>query len=136
MDFSVAARWSAKDADHFLAVHFCCEQHKNNYVRALFEPAEIKKQHTSARKKTSRSSGLVGGGVSLGLGTLSGTTETKSKSKTTPKNKARGSRRSSHRETVKPARFDANDEIRAHGLSVRLADSAKDEPLGDYSSST
>jgi hypothetical protein len=34
--FEMFCRWSAKWASHALAVHFCCEQHKQKYLDALF----------------------------------------------------------------------------------------------------
>ena len=34
--FETLVRWSAKWASHPMAVHFCCEQHKEKYLEALF----------------------------------------------------------------------------------------------------
>lgn len=72
-EISIASAWSDKLADHPLAVHFCCEEHKQAYVRTLFdsphsgetsdgvpsaeEPPQVflvRERSSSARRRTRR----------------------------------------------------------------------------------
>ncbi len=48
-EISIASAWSERSADHPLAVHFCCEAHKQAYIMALFEqnPAQQPRRRVS-----------------------------------------------------------------------------------------
>ncbi len=147
LEFSVAEAWSAKNADHYLAVHFCCEEHKNKYIRALFKSSE-QRQHSAGaarrREPSESSTSTLGMRTSIGLGTLSGSTSrTASSSPRVSQKASTGERCQSTtkkhpKRAVKRAHFDEHDQIRAHGLSVRFREEGEqtEQPDGDYSSST
>jgi hypothetical protein len=116
-EITIAAAWSEKWAAHPLAVHFCSEKHKENYVRALFELATPLQPQSRARTATvdhgSVSPTTSGGAV------LRAQDCKPAKARRAAK-RSRSEERSARRN--KALVFDLPDGVRAHGLSVRLDD--------------
>jgi len=90
-------------ADHRLAVHFCCEEHMQAYINALFA------KPVQRRQRASRGSGAQAGPV------------------TVPAEVAPAPRRSrpaGERPAAAPRsadKFDVADQIRFRGLGIRMA---------------
>ena len=115
-EFSLAASWSEQAAQHPLAVHFCCEEHKTAYMNALFGEG---RGHRSASGSTRRAAAAARhgsssvSGVSLGgsLGSLAPAAEK-------PAPRSSGTRRVKKAKKVERAVFNSADAIRSRGLGV------------------
>lgn len=116
-EITVCSRWSPTSAAHPLAVHFCSEQHKNAYIRLLFDPAH-KRRRLAARQGTSSS--LAIRGATKAAKAISTQVEAREDQP------AASTRRRVRRENRKSAEvnFSETDHIRSHGLSVRLENAA------------
>jgi hypothetical protein len=111
----IAAEWSERWAAHPLAVHFCSEKHKQQFVRALFHT-----QPAARSPRRRRAVSLVRDGVSSAASVGSAQIEVADRTPARRRATERGSRK---RVSRRAAIFAAPDSVRAHGLSVRLDDS-------------
>lgn len=116
-EVTIVAEWSERWAGHPLAVHFCSEKHKEQFVHALFDaapparPQSRRRTATAVRKGDTPTASVGGALLQAANGEPARTRSTASRSR----RRQRASRRA--------AAFSAPDDVRAHGLSVRL-----DEP--------
>jgi len=108
-EITIVAEWPEAWAGHPLAVHFCCEEHKENYVCALLGTGSSRRQPGSGRRK-------AGNGRSARAATMViAEKDAPQKTRATSRRKQQGRKRK--------ASFSAPDEVRAHGLGVLLNDS-------------
>jgi hypothetical protein len=118
-EITIIADWSERWASHRLAVHFCSEKHKENFIRALFEVPSLPRHQRTRR--TANASRLT----SISMAASGGLVHD-----THPAKTSRAARSPLKQATQRKARkklevaFNAPDDVRAHGLSVRLDDPA------------
>lgn len=114
-EITIAAQWSERWARHPLAVHFCSDKHKQQFVRALFDGAPSAR--TQVRRRTASSAPECASSAA-NLGAL---LEADRGPARTSVSKQRSLRR--QRVSRGTAVFSAPDAVRAHGLSIRVDDS-------------
>jgi hypothetical protein len=125
-EITIAPAWSEKRAEHPLAVHFCSEEHKHDYIAALFRkptsrnvsPERGVKQNAplgnAARKHCSENS--------TALGTVSIETTYRTEPLSRAVQKAAKRRKSKTATKSVPVQITTADQIRSHGLSIQLDD--------------
>lgn len=108
-EISIFRAWAEHLAGHPLAVHFCCEEHKDDYVRALFALPE-----TRGRRKT-RSHGAKAAAAR----TAAKARESAMATCEPPPARRRKARRPKHKQEPIEL-FAESDALRAHGLGIHL----------------
>ena len=116
-EISICSVWSDRSAEHPLAVHFCSEDHKDAYVAALFKTVGESRGATRRRQRVS--AGKSGGTSHLAIGIGAASIQYSSRAEESRPSRA-SNRKSTPRRRRAPAQFTASDDIRSHGLSVRL----------------
>ncbi len=111
LELTIMAEWSSRWASHPLAVHFCSEQHKDSYVRAMFvaggAPRLESKRRVEAAGHRKHAVALCDTPNQPRIENQRNTRGATTKKKRIP------------RKDVDPI-FTAPDGVRAHGLSVDL----------------
>ena len=118
-EISISSAWSDRSADHPLAVHFCSEDHKDSYVAALFKTVSESRGAALRRQRVSASNPGGTSQLSVGIGAASLQSSLRSGE---VRSKRVSNRKSAPRRRRAPAQFTASDDIRSHGLSVRLVE--------------
>jgi hypothetical protein len=110
-EISIAAEWSEAWAGHPLAVHFCCQEHKRNYVRALLADGDGPRPRDARRR---RKKGANSAPVSALV--VAGESRAPKQARAASRRKPRG-RKHVDRD------FAGADQLRAHALGVSLGGS-------------
>ncbi len=129
-ELTIVSSWSERWANHRLAVHFCCPEHKDDYARHLFNFAEVRPRRGGRARRAAP-------------GKLPQTSDSPrnapSVSAAAPVTKRERGRTSLMRRSEKPAGtqrlrerrgtrsaidFSKADRLRAHGMGIRLEDGA------------
>lgn len=127
-EITIDPAWSERRAEHPLAVHFCSEGHKDQYIAALFR--NTRGNAASPRRRTKPGAQRKGtrgrkhaSETSTALGAVSIKTSSRTEPLTTEVQTAKRGTKNKKKKSKAVQLTDA-DEIRSHGLSVRLEDSS------------
>jgi hypothetical protein len=99
-EVAICDTWSALWARHPFAVHFCCEHHKDRYVRSIFAPF-LEGEEVNAPAPISRKPGVAAAAV-------------------LPATKTAKKRRRKSRKTMEPSQFSEHDRLRARAWGIKL----------------